>query len=114
MGFKNTIRGAARAVGAAHKPGDTPGQTVGRAVRTAVTAAHPIAGSLAGKAIESVTAKAVDKGVAFAKDPKVQAKAKEIGTNVVKNVSSRVGHMMTGFKNARSHSPEPGPQNGIR
>jgi hypothetical protein len=61
---------------------DNPGAAAGKAVAAAVTVAHPVAGAILHKPIAAGVERAVNKGIEIAKDPVVQAKVKQVGTDV--------------------------------
>jgi hypothetical protein len=83
---------------------DNPADKAGAVAAGAAIAAHPIAGTLAAPLIKKGVSKVVQKGIDTAKDPKVQAKAKEVGGEVarrgrsaVRGLASRAGELRTGL-----------------
>lgn len=86
MGKISKIVGAVNAV----RKADNPGQAVGNLAAGAAMISHPIIGTLAAPAIRKGTEKAVNKGIQMAHDPNVQAKAKEVASNVTSRVTSGV------------------------
>lgn len=86
--------GLAKKIKAVKDFASNPGGAAGAVVGGAVTAAgHPYAAVAAAKGTE----KLVNKGVEMAKDPEVQAKAKEAAGQAVSAVKGRVAHLASGF-----------------
>jgi len=73
----------------ASNPAGAAGTLVGGAV---AASGHPLLAVAAAKGTEKV----VNKGLEAAKDPEVQAKAKEVTTKAVGEVRSRVAHFKAG------------------
>jgi hypothetical protein len=61
---------------------DNPAAAAGNLAAGAAVVAHPILGTMAAPLIKKGVSAAVQKGIDTAKDPEVQAKAKEIGAEV--------------------------------
>ena len=104
MSVGRAVAGAAKIVmraSAGGTPKASAGQKAGRAVRRAVSIKSPIIGAIAGKAIERGTAKAVDRGVAWAKQPENQAKIGSMGNKLASAAGRGATHLMGGFHGAR-------------
>lgn len=61
---------------------DNPAEKAGALAAGAAAVAHPIVGTLAAPLIKKGVSAVVQKGIDTAKDPEVQAKAKEVGGRV--------------------------------
>jgi hypothetical protein len=77
---------------------DNPGAAAGKAVAAAVTVAHPVAGAVLHKPIAAGVEKVVNKGIEIAKDPVVQARAKEVATNVGNAATQAAGSAVAGIR----------------
>lgn len=90
------------------KNSDNPGQAAGNLAAGAAMIAHPIVGSLAAPLIRRGVSAAVDKGISVAHDPVVQAKARDIGSQVqsrvqggVRDISSNIAGRVQNFQDSR-------------
>ena len=72
------------------KNSENPAQAAGNLAAGAAMVAHPIVGSLAAPLIRKGVTAAVDKGMEVAHDPAVQARAREMGSQVQSKVQSGV------------------------
>jgi hypothetical protein len=83
---------------------DNPAEAAGNLAAGAASVAHPVVGTMAAPLIKKGVTAAVQKGIDTANDPEVQAKAKEIGGEVVKRgrsaisgLASRAGELASGL-----------------
>jgi hypothetical protein len=83
---------------------DNPADKAGAVAAGAAVVAHPIIGTMAAPLIKKGVSAVVQKGIDTSKDPKVQAKAKEVGGEAVKRgrsavrgLASRAGELRTGL-----------------
>jgi hypothetical protein len=84
---------------------DNPAEAAGTLAAGAASIAHPILGTMASPLIKKGVSAVVQKGIDTAKDPKVQAKAREIGGEVTKRgrgairgLASRASELHVGKK----------------
>jgi hypothetical protein len=82
---------------------DNPAEKAGAIAAGAAAVAHPVVGTLAAPLIKKGVSAVVQKGIDTANDPKVQAKAKEVGTQAVQRgraaisgLASRAAELRTG------------------
>lgn len=104
MGKLGKLVGAVQAI----KNADSPGQAAGNLAAGAAMVAHPIVGTLAAPLIRKGVSSAVDKGLNVVHDPNVQAKARDIGSQVqsrvqsgIKDVSSNISGRVQHFQDSR-------------
>ena len=74
---------------------DNPGAAAGKVVSGALQIAHPLVGTVLKKPVEMATEAIVNKGIEIAKNPEVQAKVKEVASDVghkAVEVGTAVGH----------------------
>jgi hypothetical protein len=83
---------------------DNPAEKAGAIAAGAAAVAHPIVGTMAAPLIKKGVTAVVQKGIDTANDPKVQAKAKEVGGSVVrrgraavKGAASRTAELRAGL-----------------
>jgi hypothetical protein len=83
---------------------DNPAEKAGAIAAGAAAVAHPIVGTMAAPLIKKGVSAVVQKGIDTANDPKVQAKAKEVGGNVarrgrtaMRGVASRTAELRAGL-----------------
>jgi len=82
---------------------DNPADKAGAIAAGAAAVAHPIIGTMAAPLIKKGVSAVVQKGIDTANDPKVQAKAKEVGGEVarrgrtaMRGLASRAGELRIG------------------
>ena len=82
---------------------DNPAAAAGNLAAGAASVAHPIVGTMAAPLIRKGVTAVVQKGIDTAKDPEVQAKAREVGGQVAKRgrtairgLASRVAELNIG------------------